>query len=90
MEGSELINLDSPKTLTETLSWISVSDQLPPLGLVVLTYSKDHGVLPQSREEVQKLGNHRVDYAWIGPGPFSNFAHRVTHWMTLPAPPAYG
>jgi hypothetical protein len=61
--------------------WISVEDRLPEAGVRVLMYRPDADESPACDENV-RVGFIRkaTNGVWDG-------AHRVTHWMPLPAAP---
>ena len=72
-----------------TVKWIPVTEQLPPDGEEVLTYSAS---APWNFSYVAEpcivVGFHSVAYdAWLFPTDSHNASIKPTHWMPLPDPP---
>lgn len=71
--------------------WISVKDRLPDENCLVLFYCKN-GAIFSGCMQYNGLINKPISWATYGPlGTGRNVAtNKVTHWMTLPEPPAKG
>ena len=84
------------------MSWISCKDQLPPPDVYVLCYyaggnwndSKDDPnrivAMRQLYDDRHDPNNRGAGYMWREFGPLRMFAHAVSHWHPLPAPPGSG
>ena len=73
------------------MKWIKTSERLPePRQLTLICTDGMHGteeVLYVSVFERRKVwGNDTLPYGWRGPGPYSFFGARVTHWAPIEGP----
>lgn len=70
------------------MTWININDSEPELGQIVLSYSKDCGIIQTKYTTFQKgsIGHNegRTDM-WFEYITNDNFAmrHNATHWMPI-------